>query len=210
MRARRLDPGVATRWQGIRIAVGRGYYGPTVNLLGAGRVSLTEHERGWMSEPHKLKPRQFGKLELDRRYLHKDVLPAGAPAAFVGTKSRFDRHGFSNVLAVAGVFVGGAFQRQGYGLAMYLMALKIAASRGLWLVNDTKRSTSTEAQRTWRALFRYAARSIEGPPLPQELFDYKHQRMAVGYRHHGLTSREDTVVATHRPVFGAFGLSGEG
>ena len=49
-------------------------------------------------------------------------------------------------------------------------------------------------------------KTLEGPPPPEELFDYERQVTAVGYRANAL-SRYPTVVETHRPVFAAFGLN---
>ena len=193
---------------GAKLTIGRWALGPTVNLVSTGRpVALTEEEKGWTAEAWKLKPRQFGKLELEKRLLPVSALPAAARTAFRGSKSAFSkRYELAEVLAVASVFVSGDFQGEGYGLAMYLKALELASVKGYWLANDTKRSTSDSAAATWRALFRYADKTLEGPPPPEELFDYERQVTAVGYRANAL-SRYPTVVETHRPVFAAFGLN---
>ena len=195
---------------GATLTVGRWSRGPTINLLSTGRpVALTEEEHGWTAEPWKLKPRQFGKLEMTKRLLGLKDLPAGASAAFKGSKSAFGKHYMlAEVFAIASVFVSGDFRRSGYGLAMYMKALELASVKGYWLVNDTKLSTSAGAAATWRALFRYADKTLEGPPPPEELFDYEHQAWKVGYRPHAdELSSYPTVVSTHRPVFAAFGLN---
>jgi hypothetical protein len=196
---------------GATLTVGRWDRGPSVNLVSTSRpVALTEEETGWTAEPWKLKPRQFGKLELEKRLLGLSDVPAGAPLAFKGSKSAFGkRYQLAEMFAVVSVFVSGDFQGEGYGLAMYLKALELVSVKGYWLVNDTKHSTSAGASATWRALFRYADKTLEGPPPPQQLFDYEKQAWAVGYSANALSNRP-TVVDTHRPVFAAFGLNRTG
>ena len=110
-----LDP----NFSGVRFTLGRGARGPTVNLISLGKpVSLTEEDKGWTAEPHKLKPRQFGKLELEKRFLTDDKLPEAAPEAFKGSKSALGRLGVATVFAVGSVFVNKDFQGEGYGLAL--------------------------------------------------------------------------------------------
>jgi len=200
----------APNWSGTKLSIGRGYLGPTVNLVSTGRpVALTEEDRGWTAEPHKLKPGQFGKLELERRLIYRDHVPPEAVAAFMGSKSAFKRDGWAYVYAVTAVFVSKNFQGEGYGLAMYLKALELASIKGYWLMNDVKRSTSPSATATWKAVFRYAAKTVEGPPPPERLFDYAKQKEMLGYRANAL-GRYPTVVPTHRPVMAAFGLNERG
>ena len=117
---------------GAKLTIGRWALGPTVNLVSTGRpVALTEEEKGWTAEAWKLKPRQFGKLELEKRLLPVSALPAAARTAFRGSKSAFSkRYELAEVLAVASVFVSGDFQGEGYGLAMYLKALELASVKG--------------------------------------------------------------------------------
>jgi GNAT superfamily N-acetyltransferase len=171
------------RGSGVTLTIGRGYWGPTINLISAVKpVLLTEHERGWTAEPHKLKPRQFGKMELHPKAIAESDLPVGARAAFKGSKSAIGRYDVAHIYEVMAVFVGRQFQGQGYGLAMYLKALELAASHKCWLVNDTRQATSPSAYATWRRLIGYAAKSLVGPPPPQKLFDYERQRWAMGYR----------------------------
>jgi len=177
-----------------------------VNLISLDKpVVITEADKGWTSEPRKLKPRQFAKLELQERFLSADHLPVEAVAAFAGSKSAFGkRHALATVFAVNAVFVNQAFQGKGCGLALYLKALELVSSKGYWLVNDTKRTTSESAVATWRAVFRYAVKTMEGVPLPERLFDYEKQAEVVGYR------EGDRVVSSHRPVMAAFGLNEAG
>lgn len=194
----------------VRMTIGRGVLGPTVNLFSLSRpVELTEDDYGLTAEPHKIKPRQFGKLELEVRYLVDSQLPEGGVDVVLGTKTRASRRsGISKFYAVGAVFVNSKFRGEGYGLAMYLKALDFVSSKGLWMCNDTKRSTSESASGTWRALFRYANKTLEGPPPPQRLFDYAKQDWAMGY-----SSREnnkDVVVPDHRPMYAAYGLNGRG
>jgi hypothetical protein len=193
---------------GAKLTVGRWARGPAVNLVSTDRpVTLTEKDMGWTAEPWKLKPRQFGKLELEKRFLGLKDVPAAAPLAFKGSKSAFGkRYELAEVFVVASVFVSKDFQREGYGLAMYLKALELASVKGYWLVNDTKLSTSAGAAATWKALFRYADKTLEGPPPPQEMFDYVTQTWKVGYRADAF-GNHPTVVSTHRHVFAAFGLN---
>jgi len=196
---------------GAKFTVGRGVRGPTVNLVSTSRpVLLTEDDRGWTAEPWKLKPQQFGKLELEKRLLTLGSVPALAVAAFKGSKSAFSkRYELAEVFAVSSVFVNHDFQGEGYGLALYLKALELVSVRGYWLVNDMKSSTTASATRTWKALFRYAAKTVEGPPPPEKLFDYTKQAWVVGYRADALGS-SPKVVLTHRPMMGAFGLNERG
>lgn len=193
---------------GAKLTIGRGAFGPAVNLVSTGRpVTLTEDDFGWTAEPWKLKPRQFGKLQLERRFLSVSGVPTEAIAAFKGSKSAFSkRNELAEVFAVNSVFVSPDFQGEGYGLAMYLKALELVSVKGYWLVNDTKHSTTRGATATWKALFRYAAKTIEGPPPPERLFDYAKQEWAVGYTADAL-GRTPKVVQTHRPVLAAFGLN---
>ena len=77
---------------GAKLTIGRWALGPTVNLVSTGRpVALTEEEKGWTAEAWKLKPRQFGKLELEKRLLPVSALPAAARTAFKGSKSAFSK-----------------------------------------------------------------------------------------------------------------------
>jgi len=203
---------VAPNLTGAKFTIGRGARGPKIRLEGTGPVEFSEEELGWVVEPEKLKPRQFGELQLERRLLQETELPEGAVDAFKGSKSAFDRDDFSTVFAVNSVVVSGKFQGKGYGLALYLKALELVSSKGYWLVNDTKASTTGSAAATWKALFRYANKTLEGPPPPQELFDYENQKDTKGYKEFGGTGYgiPYRVVPTHRPAFCAFGLSGAG
>jgi hypothetical protein len=199
---------LAPNSSGAKLTIGRGYYGPTVNLISTGQpVDLTEEDQGWMSEPGKLKPRQFGKLELERRFLSENELPPGAVEAFKSSKSNLGKHDLATVFAVSSVFVNQDFKSKGYGLAMYLKALELVSSRGYWLVNDTKRSTSGSAATTWKALFRYAQKTLEGPPPPQKLLDPETLEYILGYPDSWPSLR---VLPTHRPAMAAFGLNGAG
>ena len=133
--------------------------------------------------------------------------PAPPPGALQGLKSAFSkRYELAEVLAVASVFVSGDFQGEGYGLAMYLKALELASVKGYWLANDTKRSTSDSAAATWRALFRYADKTLEGPPPPEELFDLRIQVTAVATGPTRSRAIRRSWRRTDR-VFAAFGLN---
>lgn len=210
----------------IKITVGRGGRGPTINLFSTekpkavrdpGTINLhyknpqlTEKEEDW-TLGEKWKPKQIGKLYLEKRLLGSHKLAEGAPEAFKGSKSQASRkYNLSKVFAVYSVVIGGEYRNKGFGIALYLKALELASKRGLWLVNDTDSKTSGDAKRTWKALFRYASKTIMGPPAPELLFDYDKQEYEVGYRKYNLGDGGDTVVPTHRPMFGAYGLNSSG
>lgn len=77
---------------GAKLTVGRWARGPAVNLVSTDRpVTLTEKDMGWIAEPWKLKPRQFGKLELEKRFLGLKDVPAEATIAFKGSKYAFGK-----------------------------------------------------------------------------------------------------------------------
>jgi GNAT superfamily N-acetyltransferase len=173
------------------------------------RARRTEWDEGYALDPRRLHPRQFGQLAFERRFLSKGDLPVGAEEAFKGSKSRFGRNDFATVLSVNTVFVAEAYKRKGYGLAMYLKALEYVSSRGYWLTNDTRRSTTGEAASTWQALFRYAQKKIHGPPPPERLFDYEKQEWGTGY-YEFASDYSQKLVTAHRPVFAAYALNGAG
>ena len=210
----------------IKVTVDRGGRGPTINLFSTekpkavrvprrlpGNPQLTWKEEG-LTLGEEWKPKQIGKLYLEKRFIHADDYAEGAPEAFKGSKSWKPQNEMAEVFAVYSVVIAGEYRNKGYGIVLYLKALELASKRGLWLVNDTKVKTSRAAKRTWKALFRYANKTIMGPPAPSKLFDYDKQEWAVGYRkwEQGRWGpfEDGKVVSTHRPMFGAYGLNGSG
>ena len=116
----------------------------------------------------KFRPKQFAQLWAERRTLwHPD---------HGGSTNDYGRNGDKTVTSllsqqlsivkkievysVGSVFVGKAYRGQGYGLALYLLALQYASEHGTWLTNDFQFSTSSKAAGLWKAISRYADVSL--------------------------------------------------
>lgn len=150
-------------------------------LYAAAPVELTPYEKDWSISPGSFKPNQFARVEVEKKLLtlHR-IEEFAAVLQTPRTKSTPPKRDpeFSHVISLVGAVVGSGFASKGYGLALWLKALKWATDKGYWLASDYGGGDSADAQRTWRALFKYAQHSYEGvywrallpPKASQEFF----------------------------------------
>jgi GNAT superfamily N-acetyltransferase len=177
-----------------------GYVRHTFNLS-AKDGGMTDYEKDWSYDPASIKPNQFARLETSREFLNAANVP-GLVAALraVKTKSTPKRDDWTTLNSLRGVVVAEPFRGRGYGIALFLKALENSTERGLWLASDFKDKDTADAQRTWRALAKYAEHYFEG----------EHPINPHGYS--ALVGKwdEPTLARGGFPFFAAFGLNAKG
>lgn len=180
----------------------RGYVRHTFNLHAKGG-GLSDVEKGYSYDPDSIKPDQFARLEIERESTGADYVPGLADALrAVKTKSTPKKNDdWTTLNSLRGVVVAPAFQGKGYGLALFLKALEFSTESGFWLANDFEGTDTADAQRTWRALEKYAEHFFEG-------------EMGINRESYGAVygGKWDAATLAHgaAPFFAAYGLNAKG
>lgn len=165
------------RYQQRRVGTRMGF-----ELLTDKEVTLTDFEKNWILKPAALKKNQFARVELEERILDGQLrapefgaVLAKSSAKKSAPSKKSGHEGLSRVQSVAGALVGKEFQQKGYGLLLFLAALKWASDKGYWLTSDFDYSDTVAAQATWQALQPYAQQTFTGkyrvtvlPPVTEQ------------------------------------------